>query len=202
MQRAKSTTAKISENAPAGVGGRRNADETCPPADKGGRYMAGVTDAESGFMLASETYTASENLQTHDAAGMFRRAVRTAKAVPGVLASHTLSGFARGFKNAISGREKCRRKGQKTVRIRTASVRNRHVNNSHFGCQNGTVRNRIKTVPGFNSENPALLFLFTIHYKFVRHHMGLNGKTPAEAMGIRADGGDERATLLAFAPAC
>ena len=46
MQRAKSTTAKISENAPAGVGGRRNADETRFPADKGGRYMADVMDAE------------------------------------------------------------------------------------------------------------------------------------------------------------
>ena len=93
---------------------------------------------------------------------MFRRAVRTAKAVPDAPTSYTLSGFARGFNNVISGRGKYRGKGQKPVRIRAASVRNRHVSNSLFGCQNCTVRNRIKTVPGFNSENPALLFLFII----------------------------------------
>ena len=71
-----------------------------------------------------------------------------------------------------------------------------------FECQNGTVKNRIKTVLGFNSENPALLFLFIIHYNFVCPHMCLNGKTPAEAMGIRVDGDDKWATPLAFASAC
>ena len=94
------------------------------------------------------------------------------------------------------------KKGQKPGHVRTASVRNRHINNSLFEYQNGTVRNRIKTVPGFNSENPALLFLFITYYNFIRPHIGLNGKTPAEAMGIRVGGGDERATLLAFASAC
>ena len=117
-------------------------------------------------------------------------------------APYLLIGFARGFRNAISRCRKHRRKGQKPVHIRTASVRNRHINNSLFECQNGTVRNRIKTVRGFNSENPALLFLFTTHYNFVRPHMGINGKTPAEAMGIRVDGDDKWATLLAFASAC
>ena len=81
-------------------------------------------------------------------------------------------------------------------------MRKRHINNSLFECQNGTVRNRIKTVLGFNSENPALLFLFMIHYNFVRPHMGLNSKTPAEVMGIRVDGDDKWATLLAFASTC
>ena len=116
--------------------------------------------------------------------------------------SNLLSGFVRGFKRAIQGCRKYRRRGQKPVHMRTASVQNRHINNSLIECQNGTVRNRIKTVRGFNSENPALLSLFITHYNFVRPHMGINGKTPAEAMGIRVDGDDKWATLLAFASAC
>lgn len=32
--------------------------------------------------------------------------------------------------------------------------------------------------------------------------MGINGRTPAEAMGIWVDGDDKWATLLAFASAC
>ena len=88
------------------------------------------------------------------------------------------------------------------MHVRTASVRNRHINNSLFECQNGTVRNRIKIMLGFNSENPALLFLFITHYNFIRPHTGLNGETSAEAMGIRVDGAGKRATLLALASAC
>ena len=44
--------------------------------------------------------------------------------------------------------------------------------------------------------------MFITHYNFVRPHTGINGKTPAEAMGIRVDGADKRAALLAFASAC
>lgn len=202
MQHAQSITTKISENVPVRVSGKWSADEIYFPTDRGGRYMAGVMDTESRYMLANETYPEAEKLQTYDATGMFRRAVRIAKAVPDVLISDLLSGFARGFRNAMAGCRKHRRKGQKPVHIRTASVQNRHINNSLFECQNGTVRNRIKTVRGFNSDNPALLFLFITHYNFVRPHMGINCKTPAEAMGIRVDGDDKWATLLAFASAC
>ena len=202
MQHAQSITAKIPENVPLMVGGRWNVDEIYFPTNKGGRYMPGVMDAASRFMLANETYPEAEKLQVYDATDMFRRAVFIASVVPDVLVSDLLRGFARGFKNAIARRGRYHRKDQKPVHIRTASVRNRHINNSLYECQNGTVRDRIKTVRGFNSENPALLFLFITHYNFVRPHMGLNGKTPAEFMGIRVDGPDKWATLLAFASAC
>ena len=82
MQHAKRTTAKIPENIPIRVGGKWNADETCFPADKGGRYMSGVVDAESRFMLANETHPETEKLQTYDATDMFRRAGRIARSTP------------------------------------------------------------------------------------------------------------------------
>ena len=185
MQRAQSTTAKIPENLPLRVSGKWNVDEIYFPTNKGGMYMPGVMDAESRFMLANETCPAPENLQIYDATDMFTRAVIIASVVSDVLVSDLLRGFARGFKNAIAGRGRYHRKDQKPVHIRTASVRNRHINNSLYECQNGTVRDRIKTVRGFNSENPALLFLFITYYNFVRPHMSLNGKTPAEYMGFR-----------------
>ena len=202
MQHAQRSTAKIPRNVPIRAGGRWSADEIYFPTDNGGRYMAGVMDAESRYMLANETYPKDDKIQTYDATDMFRQAVRIAGRIPDVLISDLLSGFARGFKKAIQGCRKYRRMGRKPVHIRTASVQNRHINNSLFERQNGTVRNRIKTVRGFNSENPALLSLFITHYNFVRPHTGISGKTPAEAMGIRVDGDDKWATLLAFASAC
>ena len=200
MQDAQKTTAKIPENVPIRVSGKWCTDEIHFPTDKGGRYMAGVMDAESRYMLANETYPKDDKLQVYDATWMFKRAVHIAKRIPSVLISDHLSGFARGFKNAILRDKKYNKKDQNPVHIRNASVQKRHINNSLFECQNGTVKNRIKTVRGFNSENPALMFLFT-YYNFIRPHMGINNKTPAEAMGIRVDGIDKWLTLLAFASA-
>ena len=73
--------------------------------------MAGMMDAQSMFMLANETHPETK-FQTYDAADMFRRAVRTARAVPDVPTSYLLSGFARAFKNVIAGRGKCRKKAK------------------------------------------------------------------------------------------
>ena len=202
MQNAQKKMAKIYENIPIRVSGKWCTDEIYFPANKGGRYMAGVMDAKSRFMLANETYPEDDKLQVYDATQMFKRTVKIAKTIPNVLISDRLSGFARGFKNAILGCRKYSKKDQKPVHIRNASVQKRHINNSLFECQNGTVRNRIKTVRGFGSENPALMFLFIIHYNFIRPHMGINNKTPAEAMGIRVDGIDKWLTLLAFASTC
>ena len=202
MQDAQKTTAKIPENVPIRVSGKWSTDEIYFSTDKGGRYMAGVMDTESRYMLVNETYPEEDKLQAYDVTRMFKRAVDITKTIPCVLISDRPSGFSRGFKRAILRCKKYRKKDQKPVHIRTASVQNRHINNSLFECQNGTVRNRIKTVRGFDSENTALLFLFITYYNFIRPHMGINGKTPAEAMGIRVDGIDKWATLLAFASAC
>ena len=202
MQDAQKNTAKIYENIPIRVSGKWCTDEIHFHTSKGGRYMAGVMDVESRFMLANETYPEDDKLQVYDATRMFERAFKIAKTIPSVLISDRLNGFVLGFKNVILRCRKYSKKDQKPVHIRNASVQKRHINNSHFECQNGTVKNRIKTARGFGSENPALMFLFITHYNFVRPHMGINNKTPAEAMGIRVDGIDKWLTLLAFASAC
>ena len=46
------------------------------------------------------------------------------------------------------------------------------------------------------------MFLFITYYNFIRPHMGMNNKTPAEAVGIGVDGIDKWETLLALASAC
>lgn len=94
------------------------------------------------------------------------------------------------------------KKIKKPVYVHSASVQNRHINNSLFERQNGTIRNRIKAVRGFSFKNPALLFLLITYYNFICPHMGINGKTPAETMGIHVDGVNKWATPLAFAAVC
>ena len=47
---------------------------------------------------------------------------------------------------------------------------------------NGTVRERNKTMRGLESEPTAQTIIdgFRIYYNFIRPHMALDGKTPAE----------------------
>ena len=51
---------------------------------------------------------------------------------------------------------------------------------------NGTVRQRNKVMRGLDHEDSAQTMLdgMRIYYNFIRPHMALNGKTPAERAGI------------------
>ena len=150
MQDAQKTTAKIPENVPIRVSSKWCTDRIHYPTDKGGRYMAGVMNAESRYVLANETYTKDDKLLVYDATGMLKQAINIAKTIPSVLTSDRLGGFAHGFKKAILRCKKYIKKDQKPIHIRNASVQKRHINNSLFECQNGTARNCIKTVRGFS----------------------------------------------------
>ena len=49
---------------------------------------------------------------------------------------------------------------------------------------NGTVRARTKTMRGLDNEQTAFVEGFQNYYNFLRPHMSLEGKTPAEEAGI------------------
>jgi len=54
---------------------------------------------------------------------------------------------------------------------------------------NGTIKNRTKTMRCFEEFYPCqtTLTAFQIYYNFLRPHMALNGKTPAQAAGIEVE---------------
>ena len=60
------------------------------------------------------------------------------------------------------------------------------VNNNKIERLYGTFKERTKLTLHFNNEGGAELFAkgFTTYYNFVRGHMALNGRTPAEAAGL------------------
>ena len=184
---------------PVRAGGRWAVDEIFYKVCSIGRYMFGVMDTESRFMLAAGICL-SDNKLAYDLTAMFERVIKTAGRIPQVLIGDCLNGFALAFKNTMLKR--CKRGERKPIHILSAAVQRIHLNNNRYGRQNGTVRDRIKTVRGFNSEHPPLLRLFIMHYNFIRQHEGLDKRTPAEAMGIRIAGNDKWKTLLAFAFAC
>ncbi len=50
---------------------------------------------------------------------------------------------------------------------------------------NGEIRDREKTMRGLKKRKTPIIEGFMEYYNFIRPHMALNGKTPAEACGIK-----------------
>ena len=60
------------------------------------------------------------------------------------------------------------------------------TNNNIIERLHGTIKERTKVMRGMDTDESAKLLLEgqRLHYNYLRPHMGLKGKTPAEAAGI------------------
>ncbi len=61
---------------------------------------------------------------------------------------------------------------------------------------NREIRDREKVVRGVKKTDSPLITGLQIYHNFVRPHMGLEGKTPAEVAGIKVKGKDKWLTLI------
>lgn len=79
----------------------------------------------------------------------------------------------------------------RTRHIRSAGIRSRENNNNVERLQ-GTVRERNKVMRGLKNPETPITDGFQIYYNFIRSHMSLDGKTPAEASGIDLELGENK----------
>jgi putative transposase len=61
---------------------------------------------------------------------------------------------------------------------------------------NGEIRDREKTMRGLKRPDTKILTGYQIYHNYVRPHEGLEGKTPAEASGIKIEGNNKWRTLI------
>jgi len=71
-----------------------------------------------------------------------------------------------------------------------------NMNNNKMERFNGEVRDREKVIRGLKKTDASVLTGYQIFHNFVREHEGLNGKTPAEACGIKVEGKNKWLTLI------
>ena len=70
------------------------------------------------------------------------------------------------------------------------------MNNNKMERFNGEFRDREKVMRGIKKEDSVMFDGYQIYHNFIRPHMGLNGKTPAEACGIDIKGNNKWLTLI------
>jgi putative transposase len=69
-------------------------------------------------------------------------------------------------------------------------------NNNRMERLNGEIRDREKVMRSIKKTDSPILAGYQIFHNYVRPHMGLEGKTPAEAAGIEIKGKNKWITII------
>jgi hypothetical protein len=79
--------------------------------------------------------------------------------------------------------------GAKVEHIADCGVRKgKGQNNNRIERMNGTLRERVKVTRGWKSYQTPIAEGQRIAYNFVKPHVALDGKTPAQAAGLKVNG--------------
>ncbi len=70
------------------------------------------------------------------------------------------------------------------------------MNNNKMERMNGEIRDRKKTMRGLKTKDTAILQGYQLFHNYFRPHEALDGKTPAEACGIKIEGKNKWLTLI------
>jgi len=61
---------------------------------------------------------------------------------------------------------------------------------------NGEIRDRERVIRGLEKKDTPILTGYQLFHNFIRPHMALNGKTPAEVAGIKVEGDNKWLTII------
>jgi len=87
------------------------------------------------------------------------------------------------------------RKETRTEHIRHIKIKG-DMNNNKNERFNGEIRDREKVMRGLKKEDSPILKGYQVFHNYIREHEGLDGKTPAEACGIKVEGKNKWLTLI------
>jgi putative transposase len=157
-----------------------HSDEMALNIDGEYKWLWNVIDNESRFWLATQI---TEKREIADARNVLAQASSISKIKPLAVVTDGL----RAYQDAIP-KEFFTLKAPRTEHIRIPNIRNRS-NNNMVERLHGTIRQRNKVMRGLDEDSTAQTMMdgMRIYYNFIRPHMALNGRTPAQKARI-ADG--------------
>ncbi len=151
------------------------------------KYLFALMDDETRFWIAQEV---ADTKYKHDAGNLFRKGKELMGKKPLTLITDGLQAYHLAYK-----KEFWTSQGPRTQHIQHITIRGDH-NNNKIERMNGKVRDREKVVRGLKKKDTPLLKGYQVFRNYVRPHMGLDGKTPAEACGIHVKGNNKWLTLI------
>jgi transposase-like protein len=152
-------------------------------------WLWNLMDSDTRFWVSSMI---SQRREVNDARAVFQDAKQKLSVMPAVVTHDGLQSYGEAFK-----REFYTNTMPRPIEVRSVSIRDRGFNN-RVERLNQTFRDRNKTQRGLDHSESAQLMAdgTRIEYNFIRPHMTLKGKTPAEACGIGLEGKNKWLTLI------
>ncbi|KAG2478957.1 MAG: transposase [Nitrosopumilales archaeon] len=170
------------------VGDTWRADEVFVKIKGDQKYLFALMDDETRFWIAQEVADSKFN---HDARSLFRMGKEVTKTKPRVLITDGLQSYKRAYQKEFWTQpiEK------KTTHIRTIRFQG-DMNNNKMERLNGEFRDREKVVRGVKKKDSVIFDGYQIYHNYVRPHMSLDNKTPADKAGIKIEGNNKWITLI------
>ncbi len=151
------------------------------------KYLFAMIDSETRFWIAQQV---AQHKATSDVRPMFREAKERAGKKPKKLISDGAHNFHEAYRKEY------------WTHFKDTPIHERHIriqgdkNNNQMEAFNGTQRDREKTMRSLKRDDSPVLKGMQVFHNFVRPHMALEGKTPAEAAGIQIEGENKWLTII------
>jgi len=170
------------------VGDAWRADEVFVKVKGNMKYLFALMDDETRFWIAKEV---ADRKEGHDASGLFRQAKEVAQTKPKVIITDGL----RSYHNAYQKEFWEINRSKRTLHIRNIHMQG-DMNNNKMERMNGEFRDREKVMRGIKKDDSVMFDGYQMFHNYLRPHMGLDGKTPSEACGIKIEGDNKWITLI------
>ena len=144
-------------------------------------------DYETRFWIAQEV---ADTKFKHDARNLLKMSKELMGKKPLTFITDGLFAYKEAYK-----REFYTKKYPRTQHIRHITIRG-DKNNNKMERMNGEIRDREKTMRGLKTKDTAILQGYQLFHNYIRPHMAIDGKTPAEACGIKIEGKNKWLTLI------
>ena len=151
-------------------------------------YVFAMMDDETRFWIAQQV---TEKKGSGDIRPLFQEARQRAGKKPMLVITDGAPNFHKAYRKEYRTRE---------IEGRTEHIQdirfNSPIHNNKMERMNGEIRDREKVMRGLKNTDSPILRGYQVFHNFIRPHMGLDGKTPAEAAGIEVKGENRWLTII------
>jgi transposase-like protein len=152
------------------------------------KYLYALMDDETRFWIAKEVADTKYHADVHE---LFREGRHIAGKAP----HRIITDGARNFTAGIDAEFYREKKALALVHDRDIRF-NGEIHNNKMERMNGEIRDREKVVRGVKKPDSPLIGGYQIFHNYVRPHMALDGRTPADLAGIEVLGENKWVTII------
>jgi transposase-like protein len=152
------------------------------------KYLYALMDDQTRFWIAQEV---AETKYTADLRPLFKLGKKIAHKQPKTLITDGAPNFHEAFKDEF-WTQKAEARPEHVREIRLAGK----VHNNKMERMNGEIRDRERVMRTLERADSPILEGYEIYHNYIRPHMALKSKTPAEAAGIEVKGDNKWITII------